>query len=217
LINRFGCCPGAIGLMFAVSPIRDARGTPCRCKLFFRRPDGLRIAADDPGTPVEIKRKLKKTSALCENAGMAAGARDRASALPYWLILLYRYNPGYFKSVSEDTLWVQNLPLASIEYCQQFAFEKSGRPKGRAPGGETFDTKTLRGDLVQSVFAVWCGVSRATIQRLEGGSHLSPKTSEKIRKTAQSTLDDPKATRAQKALAREILKRLGGTTTRPRR
>jgi hypothetical protein len=53
-----------------------------------------------------------------------------------------------------------------------------------------------------------CGISRATLQRLEGGSVLSPKISEKMRAAAQCTLDDSKATGKEKALARKILKQL---------
>ena len=131
MITCFKQFPRAIGLMFAIGPINARGGGPCRCKLFFQGPDGLRIATDDPGTPLEIKRKLKEISALCEEAGMVAGARDRASALPYWLILLYNYNPRYFKSVSEGTFWMRNLPLASIEYCEQYVFKKPGRPKSK--------------------------------------------------------------------------------------
>jgi hypothetical protein len=146
LINRFGRFPHAIGAMFAISGAPDALGTPCLCKLFFPWPaddpvTGLRIAADDPVTPVEIKGKLEELSALCEGAGMAAGARDQAHALPNWLVLLYNYNPRYFKSAEEGTFWVRNLALASIEYCQQFAFKKPGRPKRRASDGATLNAK----------------------------------------------------------------------------
>ena len=205
LITRYGRLPHAIGAMFAIGAMTDALGTPCLCEpLFFQ--DGLRIAAHDPGTPVKIKQQLEEISALCEEAGMAAGAKDQSHALPYWLVLLYNHNPKYFESASEGAFWVRNLPLASIEYCRQFAYSKPGRPKG----GATFDPKILRGNLSQGIFAMSCGVSRATIQRLEYGSPLTQETSDKIRNTAESTLADSEATPKEKTLARKILKELGG-------
>jgi hypothetical protein len=222
LITRFKQFPHAIGVVVTVSRTVDVIRTQWGFfqgpyvirtpQVFFQGPHGLRMTQDDPGTPVRIKRKLKQISALCEEAGMAAGARNQASALPYWIVLLYNYNPRYFKSASEGVFWMRNLPLASIEYCEQYVFEKPGRPKGRSYttfGGKVF--RDLKGEyhLNQMELAESLKLSRHTIQRRECEKRWSTNAVKNLCKAAQSRLKDPNADKKDKALARELLKRLG--------
>jgi DNA-binding XRE family transcriptional regulator len=215
LITRFRRFPPQIGVMAAVSQTTDALGgTPCRCQPFFQGADGLKIASDDPGTPVAIKRKLEEIPALCEDAGMVAGARDRASALPYWLVLLYNYNPQYFKFISEDTFWMRNLAPASIEYCEQYAFKEPGRPKSRpafeekTSAGETLQTFRRAHSLTQAEVAEMLGLSRQTIQRREYDWPWSDNELKNLRAAAQSRINHPDVSKKDKVLLQKLLAQL---------
>jgi hypothetical protein len=216
LIDRFRpFLSHAIGATLTISRT-TALGAPCLGELFYQGPHGPRITARDPGTPVKIKRELEEISAfLCEDAGIAeGGARDQEHTLGYWLVLLYNYNPRYFEPPvlrsrkrrrpawpsAEGAFWVRNFPLASIEYCQQFARSKPGRPKRRA----TFDAKP-RGPGAppkssnDMIYQKWLSMGK-------------PSASNLARATSPEEFEDPKRRRnliercRQAVMRRDVLK-----------
>jgi hypothetical protein len=112
LITRFNEFPHGIGLMFTVIRTVDVISTQSGFfqgpyvietpRLFFQA-NGIRITADDPGTPVRIKRKLKQISALVKTlASQPERGTERAHGLIGWSCYMDtiagtsgRYQRGY--------------------------------------------------------------------------------------------------------------------------